>query len=153
MNIIFISILALTSIFGVQSCAVKKTVTQSETETLSSTENKETIEQTTPTVKNITGADVPTIVKGKQAIILDVRTPDEINNGVIEGASLFINLYGGTFDQELAKLDKTKTYIVYCHSGNRSAKAASIMLSKGFTSIYNLQGGITDWKGKVVKKP
>lgn len=153
MNIIFISILALTSIFGVQSCAVKKTVNQSETETLSSTENKETIEQTTPTVKNITGTDVPTIVKGKQAIILDVRTPDEMNNGVIEGASLFINLYGGTFDQELTKLDKTKTYIVYCHSGNRSAKAASIMLSKGFTSIYNLQGGITDWKGKVVKKP
>jgi rhodanese-related sulfurtransferase len=153
MNIIFISILALTGIFGAQSCAVKKTTTQSETETLSSTENIETTEQTTPTVKNIIGADVATIVKGKQAIILDVRTPDEMNNGVIEGASLFINLYGGTFDQELAKLDKTKTYIVYCHSGNRSAKAASIMLSKGFTSIYNLQGGITDWKGKVVKKP
>lgn len=109
--------------------------------------------QTTPTVKQITAKDVAPIRKEQQAIMIDVRTPEELKNGVIAGTEVFINFYGGNFEEEISKLDRSKAYIVYCASGNRSGKAANLMLNKGFTNVYNLQGGISQWPEKTVKKP
>ncbi len=39
-----------------------------------------------------------------------------------------------------------KTYLVYCQSGTRSARAAQIMSELGFTKVYNMRGGIAKWK-------
>lgn len=83
-------------------------------------------------------------------ILLDVRTPGEFNDGHIEGA-LNIDYYERSFKTELAKLDKDKSYIVYCRSGNRSAKTLSIMRSMGFKTAYNVLGGINVWKAKGYK--
>ena len=77
-------------------------------------------------------------------ITLDVRTPGEFNEGHIEGAKL-IDFQSGNFESEIATLDKTKTYAVYCRSGNRSGQAVKIMSDAGFTNIYNLDGGVIDW--------
>mgnify|MGYP006264303443 FL=1 len=44
-------------------------------------------------------------------------------------------------------LDKTKNYYVYCHSGVRSVQACQIMASFGFSNLFNLLGGISDWSG------
>ena len=79
-------------------------------------------------------------------ITLDVRTPGEFNEGHIEGAQL-IDFQSGNFENEIATLDKTKTYAVYCRSGNRSGQAVKIMSDAGFTSVYNLNGGVIDWAG------
>lgn len=79
--------------------------------------------------------------EGKNDIqVLDVRTPNEIAQGKIDGASEN-NFMGPNFEQNLAKLDKNKPVVVYCASGGRSAKAAAIMKEKGFTVVYNLLGG------------
>ena len=77
-------------------------------------------------------------------ITLDVRTPGEFNEGHIEGAKL-IDFQSGNFESEIATLDKTKTYAVYCRSGSRSGQAVKVMSDAGFSNIYNLDGGVIDW--------
>jgi rhodanese-related sulfurtransferase len=77
-------------------------------------------------------------------ITLDVRTPGEFNEGHIEGAQL-IDFQSGNFESEIATLDKSKTYAVYCRSGNRSGQAVKVMSDAGFSNIYNLNGGVIDW--------
>jgi rhodanese-related sulfurtransferase len=79
-------------------------------------------------------------------VTLDVRTPGEFNEGHIEGA-LLVDFQSGNFENEIASLDKSKTYAVYCRSGNRSGQAVKVMSEAGFTNIYNLNGGVIDWAG------
>jgi len=76
-------------------------------------------------------------------VILDVRTPSEYAQGHIAGA---VNLdYYASFENSLFALDKNKTYLGYCRSGNRSVSASQLMVDNGFTSIYNMLGGINVW--------
>ena len=84
------------------------------------------------------------------AFILDVRTPQEVEEGYIPGA-INIDIYlGQEFLEELEKLDKSKNYYVYCRSGNRSGQACAIMNSIGIENAYNLEGGILNWEGDLV---
>lgn len=77
--------------------------------------------------------------------IVDVRTPDEFAAGHLAGA-IEIDLNGPSFATEVAKLDRNGVYFVYCHSGHRSATAVAYLQQAGFTSIYELQGGIVAWQ-------
>lgn len=103
--------------------------------------------------KNAPIAELTKIKNEKKAIVIDVRTPAEWQQGVIEGTSLFIDYNSPSFKQQLAKLDKSKTYVVYCRSGARSAGASQVMVDNGFKNVINMQGGIMSWGGKLVKKP
>lgn len=73
-------------------------------------------------------------------VILDVRTPEETAEGMIEGAEQ-LDYNADNFEAEIEKLDKEKTYLVYCRSGNRSGKACALMAEKGFKNLYNMKGG------------
>lgn len=85
------------------------------------------------------------------AVILDVRTPGEAEDGYIPN-SINIDIYlGQEFLDEVQKLDKTKNYYVYCRSGNRSAQACALMNNMGFENAYNLMGGFNEWEGEVVE--
>lgn len=75
------------------------------------------------------------------AVVVDVRTPSEFAAGHIDQA-VNIDFENFSFASEVKKLDTTKTYFVYCRSGNRSAQAVSIMKSNGIKNIYELSGGI-----------
>ncbi|MFM6964073.1 MAG: rhodanese-like domain-containing protein [Sphingomonadales bacterium] len=103
--------------------------------------------------KNAPIAELTKLKNEKKAVVIDVRTPAEWQQGVIDGADLFIDYNGPDFKNQLAKLDKSKTYIVYCRSGARSAGASQVMTNAGFKNVINMQGGITSWGGKIVKKP
>lgn len=84
------------------------------------------------------------------AVILDVRTEDEWNEGIIPDA-INIDIYKGQgFIYEVEELDKSKNYYVYCKAGGRSQQACDIMNQLGFENTYNLVGGILQWSGKVV---
>ena len=86
-------------------------------------------------------------------IILDVRTPYELkNSGRIDGA-IVKNAYDPDIKSYVKNLDKKSEYIVYCHSGVRSAKVVKLMEKNGVNGI-NLIGGISTWlkKGLPVKK-
>ncbi|MEI7508043.1 MAG: rhodanese-like domain-containing protein [Flavobacterium sp.] len=86
----------------------------------------------------------------KNAIILDVRTDDEWNDGIIPGAILNDIYKGQAFIYKLEELDKNKNYYVYCKAGARSAQACHIMNQLGFENTFNLEGGFMNWEGKVV---
>jgi len=81
----------------------------------------------------------------KDAVILDVRTPEEYREGYIDKA-VNIDFYNPAFKSEIVKLDKTKSYFVYCKAGGRSASAAEMMRKEGFTKVFDLDGGITSWE-------
>lgn len=86
------------------------------------------------------------------AVILDVRTPAEVAEGIIPNA-ITIDIYkGDAFIEDIEALDKTKNYFVYCRSGARSGQACSIMNQLGIENAYNLVGGILNWKGEIVSK-
>ena len=88
------------------------------------------------------------LAKDANAVILDVRTEEEVEDGIIPN-SINIDIYKGQeFVNELEKLDKTKNYYVYCRSGNRSGQACAIMNSIGFENAFNLQGGFMNWEGE-----
>jgi thioredoxin 1 len=86
------------------------------------------------------------------AQLVDVRSPEEYKEGHLKG-SLNINVQSDAFAAEVAKLDKKKPVMVYCRSGRRSAMAQGKLEEMGFTEVYNLDGGITDWQsaGKPVE--
>jgi rhodanese-related sulfurtransferase len=79
------------------------------------------------------------------AQLLDVRTPDEWSEGIIEGATM-TNIHEDDFEANLAKLDKEKPVAVYCRSGGRSGKAMAKMNQLGFKEVYSLKGGIGAWR-------
>jgi phage shock protein E len=76
--------------------------------------------------------------------VLDVRTPVEFMTGHLAQARN-LNVNNDEFAQQVAQLDTSKTYVVYCRSGKRSSKAADIMYQKGFHHVVN-GGGYDDLK-------
>ncbi len=90
-------------------------------------------------VVNIKPGNLAEFLGNNDAVIIDVRTPGEWERGKVESA-LTINLNHPQFNQVISELDKDKTYLVYCNSGNRSSIASRRMAQMGFTSIFNYDG-------------
>lgn len=86
-----------------------------------------------------------------ELIILDVRTPEEFNEGHIENAILIPDYELESKAEEILT-DKSTTLLVYCRSGRRSALASQILSDLGYSSIYDF-GGIIDWPYEVVTTP
>lgn len=103
--------------------------------------------QQTPTlqpVKHIKVSELKQMANVDNTIFLDVRTPNEFKNGSIPDA-IHLDYYDDHFKSNLEKLDKNKSYIVFCKSGFRSEKATQLMHKSGFKHIYNLIGGYDAW--------
>lgn len=89
--------------------------------------------------------------KDKNAILVDVRTKEEFQQGRIAGSILLP--YDQITAASAAKVignDKNRTIVLYCRSGNRSAVAASSLRSLGYGKVYDL-GGINSWPYGTVK--
>ena len=84
------------------------------------------------------------ITEETDEIILDIRTPEEFNEGIIEGA-INIDFYAPAFLDELDALDKNVHYVVYCRSGNRSGQAMGTFADLGSANITEIDGGIANW--------
>jgi len=80
-------------------------------------------------------------------VILDIRTPGEYQNGHIEN-SIMIDFYSKTFAEEVNRLDKGKTYLLHCRSGNRSTRSMELFKKLKFQKIYHLSPGINGWKSE-----
>ena len=77
--------------------------------------------------------------------IIDVRTPEEFAMGHIEGAVNF-NVEGPDFGAQIATLDPSGTYAVYCRSGNRSVAAVNYLSEQGINGVFELESGIIGWE-------
>ena len=80
-------------------------------------------------------------------IIIDVRTPEEWSEGSLP-ETINIDVKASNFEEKVNQLDKSKTYLVHCRSGKRSARAVKIMEKNGFTDIYHMDGGFLAWNKK-----
>lgn len=92
-------------------------------------------------------SDFAAIIATPGTQIIDVRTPEEFAEGHIEGA-VNIPVESADFLDNVAQLDPTATYAVYCRSGNRSQGAVEGMASVGITGIYELESGTVGWTGE-----
>ena len=89
-------------------------------------------------------------ISEKNAVIIDVRTPEEFEHSRIPN-SKNIDFYNPqNFMHEIEKLNKDNSYYVYCRTGVRSANSCQLMSDLGFKKVYNLLGGIVEWKGELI---
>ncbi len=94
---------------------------------------------------SISASELKEWMKNKDKFeIIDVRSKNEFGEGTIKGFKHY-NLFDSSFKSRISKLDKSKKYVVYCRSGNRSRSACNIMSKSGFENVYNLKGGIMGW--------
>lgn len=77
------------------------------------------------------------------AAVIDVRTPEETSEGHLEGAKLF-DIQDSAFMDNLATLDKSADYYIYCRSGNRSGQAIEVMKQEGFTGMLHNGGALAN---------
>ena len=108
-------------------------------------------ETLTQIIEDITPQEAFALIQNNQNnpdfAIIDVRTPEEFAEEHIENA-IDIDFRSESFQDELNKLDKNKTYLVYCRSGVRSGNALDIMAELNFREAYNMSGGIIAWKAE-----
>lgn len=88
---------------------------------------------------------IETHTQAGDAVLLDLRTPDEFAEGYIAGAEN-VNFYDDTFKDQLQAMPRDKTYLIYCRSGGRSGRVAKLMAELGFERVYDLKGGMIAWK-------
>lgn len=79
----------------------------------------------------------PAIAETENLVVIDVRTPEEYSSSHVQN-SINIDFYSKQFMAEINKLDKSKTYKVYCRSGNRSGQSEKIMKTLGFKDVENI---------------
>jgi rhodanese-related sulfurtransferase len=100
-------------------------------------------------VTNVTVGKAQTLIKERAGkadfVILDVRTPAEFAEGHIDRA-VNLDVQSRDFEKRLRTLDRNKSYLVYCRTGNRSRQATIAMETLGFRSIIHMNEGIVKWK-------
>jgi rhodanese-related sulfurtransferase len=103
-------------------------------------------------VTTITPDEAIVKLKKKKTIVLDVRTQQEFSEGHLPNAVNIDVLDSVKFVQQIQMLKKRKQYVVYCRSGKRSLKASEILVNNKFKNIYNMEGGILEWKQPLQKE-
>lgn len=97
-------------------------------------------------MKQISAKEVETTLNaGNKLDIIDVREDFEVATGKIPGA---VHIPMGSIEFRIKELDKSKEYIIVCHSGGRSAAVTQFLEGHGF-KVTNMSGGMMDWKGEV----
>jgi phage shock protein E len=106
-------------------------------------------------VKNIEVDEAAELLQGnEEVVVLDVRTPQEYSAGHIAGAKNLDFNDRKNFQEQLAQLDKDRTYLIHCAVGGRSAQTREMMKEIDFQIIYHLEGGFRAWEkaGKPVAR-
>jgi rhodanese-related sulfurtransferase len=85
----------------------------------------------------------------RKAQLIDVREPNEFDNGHILGAR---NIPMTQMKMRLQEIRPDKPVYLYCQSGMRSGRAAQLLYKKGYKDLSHLQGGFKKWTGKVKTK-
>ena len=97
-------------------------------------------------VENVNTETFKVMISEKKGELIDLRTTDEMKSkGYIKGAKQ-IDFLAKDAEQQIAKLDKTKTYLIYCAAGGRSGDCAELMKTQGFKHVVNLEKGFDGWK-------
>ncbi|NRA29565.1 MAG: rhodanese-like domain-containing protein [Parvularculaceae bacterium] len=98
-------------------------------------------------VVHLSAAEAAELLEEGDVVILDVRTEKEFKAQRLDGATQ-IDFLDPRFKSRAATLDASKTYLVHCRSGRRSARALSTLKELGITNLYHLDGGMIAWTEK-----
>lgn len=99
-------------------------------------------------VENVSSEVFKKMIEDKKGLLIDLRTTDELKaKGMIKGATQ-IDFLAKDAETVISKLDKKKTYLIYCAGGGRSGDCAEFMHKQGFEHVVNLEKGIEEWKKK-----
>jgi len=98
-------------------------------------------------ISHMTPTDFQKAINSGEYTLIDIRTEEEYASGHISGAAQIDFYQTQEFSAYLDSLDKSKEYLIYCRSGNRSGQALNIMQDKGFSDASDLAGGISAWIG------
>lgn len=102
-----------------------------------------------PSFTALSAAEAAELIRGNEGnpdfVVLDVRTPREYGRDHLRD-SVLVDYRSRTFAEDIGRLDRNRTYLLYCATGNRSGKAMEIMRSLGFRKVFHLAGGIGKWK-------
>lgn len=101
--------------------------------------------------------DVDELLKREDIGIIDARTKVEFDEGTLDKRAILVEIKKGdelegsleTFKREINKLNKDKTWLIYCGSGIRSDKGAETMVENGFKDVYELKGGLGEYKNQI----
>jgi phage shock protein E len=104
-------------------------------------------------IAHVDPAGAEKLMAERQVVVLDIRTPKEFAAGHIRGA-INLDFYAADFEQQLARLDKDKSYLLHCASGNRSTRSLPQFNKLQFKSVVHLDGGMKAWQsaGKPVSR-
>ena len=101
--------------------------------------------QEKPSFRSVSVDEFARVIADTSVVVLDVRTADEHNAGHIQGTTLHIDVLKPDFDSlAVAHIEKGNTVALYCRSGNRSKRAASQLVDKGF-KVIELATGYNGW--------
>lgn len=98
--------------------------------------------------KNVSSEDFKKGITTKNVVVIDLRTPEEITKKGKIAKAVEINWFDKLSEEVIKKLDKSKTYYVYCAGGGRSGECSELMVANGFKNVVNLEKGFDDWKKK-----
>ena len=101
--------------------------------------------QSSNSIHHVDAREAQKLVTDKSVVVLDIRTPQEFNQGRIAGAKN-IDFQAPDFEQRIETLDKSKSYLVHCASGGRSTHSLALFKKHSFQSVYHLDGGIKAWQ-------
>ena len=84
------------------------------------------------------------IQKDSKLVVIDVRTPEEFNDGHIKGA-INIDIRQSDAFSKIDKLNRNAKYLVHCRTNHRSGIAVEHMMQSGFKTVYQMMDGFSGW--------
>ena len=108
---------------------------------------RDLLQQAKSRIREVTTAEAEQAVAGSGTVALDVREPDEYEQGALPGA---VHIPRGHLESQVeTKLpDKSAPVVVYCAGGTRSAFAAETLGLLGYTDVVSMAGGFNKWKNE-----
>lgn len=99
-------------------------------------------------IEAVTVEEMQSLIHLDDVQLVDLRSKkDRLLQGYIEN-SQHIDFNSDTFESDIENLDKSKPVALYCNSGKRSAECAEKLIEAGFVKIFDLKGGVSEWKHK-----
>ncbi|MBF1336313.1 MAG: rhodanese-like domain-containing protein [Leptotrichia sp.] len=145
MKIKKIALMAIVGLISVLGISCGRTMNSKQV----SVDSKEVKNEKKAEYKKITSDEAKNIMSTQKAIVVDVRSLEEYNEGHIPNA-ISVPLETIENEAETKLKNKDDLILVYCRSGRRSREAALRLIEKGYTNVIDF-GGIQDWNGEVVK--
>ena len=145
MKIKKITMLAIVGLISVLGISCGRTMNSKQV----SVDSKEVKNEKKAEYKKITSDEAKNIMSTQKAIVVDVRSLEEYDEGHIPNA-ISVPLETIENEAETKLKNKDDLILVYCRSGRRSREAALRLIEKGYTNVIDF-GGIQDWNGEVVK--